>query len=65
MYASRFDVVTVEAPLPLGRFRLNAIAPKAAMTDAGLAWFFSLLAGTETEPRDHKRRKRQAARGHR
>ena len=66
MHAPRFGVVTVEAPLPLGRFRLNAIAPKAAMMDAGLAWFFSVLAGTEAEPRDNKGRKRQSAqRGHR
>jgi DNA-binding transcriptional LysR family regulator len=55
MHAPRFSVVTVEAPLPLGRFRLNAIAPKAAMMDAGLAWFFNVLAGAETEPGDNKR----------
>ena len=55
MHAPRFDVVTVEAPLPLGRFRLNAIAPKAAMMDAGLAWFFNVLAGAEPAPGDNKR----------
>jgi hypothetical protein len=32
-----------EAPLPLGRFRLTAIAPKVAMMDAGLAWLFDRL----------------------
>ena len=55
MHAPRFDVVTVEAPLPLGRFRLTAIAPKAAMMDAGLAWFFNVLAEAEPAPRDNKR----------
>jgi DNA-binding transcriptional LysR family regulator len=55
MYAPRFGVVTVEAPLPLGRFRLNAIASKAAMMDAGLAWFFNVLAGAEPVPADNKR----------
>ena len=55
MHAPRFGVVTVEAPLPLGRFRLNAIAPKAAMMDAGLAWFFNVLAGAEPAPGDNKR----------
>lgn len=43
MYAQRFGVVGTEAPLSLGRFRLNAVAPKVAMTDLGLAWLFDLL----------------------
>jgi DNA-binding transcriptional LysR family regulator len=55
MYVPRFDVVTVEAPLPFGRFRLTAIAPKAAMMDAGVAWFFNVLAEAEPAPRDNKR----------
>jgi DNA-binding transcriptional LysR family regulator len=55
VHAPRFDLVTVEAPLPLGRFRLTAVAPKVAMMDAGLAWFFSMFAGTEPEPPDKKR----------
>lgn len=55
MHAPRFGIVTVEAPLPLGRFRLTAIAPKAAMMDAGLAWFFDVLYRSESEPGDNKR----------
>ena len=55
MHAPRFEVVTVEAPLPLGRFRLTAIAPKAAMMDAGLAWFFNVLAEAESAPGDDRR----------
>jgi DNA-binding transcriptional LysR family regulator len=43
LHAARFGVVALEAPLPLPRFRLNAITPKAAMMDAGLAWLFDLL----------------------
>lgn len=34
-----------EAPLPLTGFRLNAVAPRAAMMDAGLAWLFDVLVG--------------------
>jgi DNA-binding transcriptional LysR family regulator len=44
MHAPRFDVAIMDAPLPLAGFRLTAVAPKSAMTDAGLAWFFDLLA---------------------
>jgi DNA-binding transcriptional LysR family regulator len=55
IHAPRFGVVTVEVPLPLGRFRLTAIAPKAAMMDAGLAWFFDVLAGSGPQPGDDKR----------
>lgn len=43
MHASRFGVVGLEAPLALGRFRLNAVAPKVAMMDMGLAWLFDAL----------------------
>jgi DNA-binding transcriptional LysR family regulator len=43
MHAARFDVVSFDAPLPLARSRLNAVAPRSAMLDAGLAWLFDLL----------------------
>lgn len=43
MHAPRFGVVGLEAPLPLGRFRLNAVAPKVAMMDMGLSWLFDVL----------------------
>jgi len=45
-HARRFGVVAREAPLPLGRFRLNAVASKAALMEEGLAWLFALLAGS-------------------
>jgi len=59
LHAPRFGVVTVEAPLPLSRFRLNAVAAKAAMMDAGLAWFFNVLAGAATEPGRSRSRNRR------
>ncbi|NJO43724.1 MAG: LysR family transcriptional regulator [Cyanobacteria bacterium RU_5_0] len=43
MHAQRFKVVGTEAPLSLGRFRLNAVAPKVAMMDLGLVWLFDML----------------------
>lgn len=38
MLGPRFGVVAVEPPLPLPMFRLNAVAPKAALMDDGIAW---------------------------
>jgi DNA-binding transcriptional LysR family regulator len=46
-HARRFGVVGREAPLPLGRFHLNAVASKAAMLDEGLAWLFDQLARSQ------------------
>jgi DNA-binding transcriptional LysR family regulator len=43
MHARRFGIVSLESPLPLGRFHLNAAAPKVAMMDIGLAWLFDVL----------------------
>ncbi|KGQ20579.1 Transcriptional regulator [Lysobacter dokdonensis DS-58] len=36
-------VVAIEPPLPLGRFPINAIAPRAALADAGVAWLLDRL----------------------
>lgn len=44
MHATRFGVTSTEAPLPLSLFRIRAIAPRVAMTDAGLAWLFDVVA---------------------
>jgi DNA-binding transcriptional LysR family regulator len=38
MLGPRFGVVAVEPPLPLPMYRLNAVAPKAALMDDGVAW---------------------------
>jgi DNA-binding transcriptional LysR family regulator len=43
MHAARFGIVGLDAPLPLPGFRVNAVTPKVAMMDAGLAWLFDLL----------------------
>jgi DNA-binding transcriptional LysR family regulator len=43
MHASRFGVVGIDAPIPLGHFKMNSIVPKVAMMDAGLAWLAGLL----------------------
>jgi DNA-binding transcriptional LysR family regulator len=47
MHAARFGVVGREAPLPFGRYRLNVVAPQAALMDAGLAWLLDRLAAPE------------------
>lgn len=54
-HASRFGVVGLEAPLPLGRFQLNAVASMAAMMDLGLAWLFDVLAKTEQAGRKYQK----------
>lgn len=56
MHAATFGVVSREAPLPLARSCINAVASKAAMMDAGLAWLFGLLPGAVGSAA--KRRKR-------
>jgi DNA-binding transcriptional LysR family regulator len=43
MHGRRFGVVAVEAPLPLPFFRLNAVVPKAALMDDGVAWLLDRL----------------------
>lgn len=47
MHGRRFGVVSTEAPLPLDRFRVRAIAPRVAMMDSGLAWLFNALGGAK------------------
>lgn len=44
-YRERFGVVYSELPFPLPRSRIRAVAPKAAMADAGVAWLFNTLVG--------------------
>ena len=45
-YGARFTIVAIDSPVPLPRFRLHVAAPKAAMMDEGLKWFFDLLRRT-------------------
>jgi DNA-binding transcriptional LysR family regulator len=44
MHAAQFGILSLAAPLSLPGFRINAVTPKAAMMDAGVAWLFELLA---------------------
>jgi DNA-binding transcriptional LysR family regulator len=56
MHGTHFGVLGLEAPLPLPNYRLNAVATKAALMDAGLIWLFDLLAGAEhAAPSRHRR----------
>lgn len=48
-YAQHFGVVCAAAPLPLIHSRIRAIAPKAALMDAGVAWLFDRL-GKAVQP---------------
>ena len=41
--ARRFGLQSVAAPLPLPGFQISAIATRAALTDAGVAWLFGTL----------------------
>jgi DNA-binding transcriptional LysR family regulator len=47
LHAARFGVAIAKAPLPLRRDRIRAIASKAAMMDAGVAWLFGVLQDTQ------------------
>ena len=38
-----FNVVAVDAPMPLGRFKLSIVVPEVAMMDSGIAWLVDLL----------------------
>jgi DNA-binding transcriptional LysR family regulator len=42
-HAARFGVVAVDAPLPLGQFKVNIVAPQVALMDAGLHWLVALV----------------------
>jgi DNA-binding transcriptional LysR family regulator len=53
MHGARFGVIGIEAPVPLTRFQLHALAPKVAMMDMGLLWLFELLVGQEANDRRH------------
>ena len=48
-------VVAIEPPIPLGRFRLNAVVPKAAGSDTGLAWLMDCLAAAVRGKRQRMR----------
>lgn len=43
MHGARFGVVSTKAPMPLPNDPIRAVASKAAMMDAGVAWLFGVL----------------------
>jgi DNA-binding transcriptional LysR family regulator len=43
VHASRFGIVARDAPLPLQRFRIHAVALKAATLDLGIRWFLDAI----------------------
>ncbi len=50
MQGPRFGVVAVEPPLALPRFRLNAVVPRAALMDEGVAWLLDRLGEAAASP---------------
>lgn len=61
MHAARFGVTSTPAPLRLPRFRIRAIASKAAMMDVGLAWLFATLRNVvQTDAATSGRRRKRA-----
>jgi DNA-binding transcriptional LysR family regulator len=46
IHAAQFGVVTVDAPVPFDRFKLNIVVPQTAMMDAGIAWLVALVQQT-------------------
>ncbi len=57
-HASRFGIVAREAPLPLPRFRLHAIASRAALMDTGVTWLVDAIARAAPEAAKERRRSR-------
>lgn len=52
LHAKRFGILSLDMPLRLAPYRLNAVTSKAAMMDAGVAWMFDLtVAAGRVEPR--------------
>jgi hypothetical protein len=63
MHAGRFGVVTSELPLAYPHSVVRAVATKAAMMDAGIAWLVGTLEQVSRTSVGEKpsRRKRRAA----
>lgn len=56
-HGGRFGVTALEPPLPFGQTRVRAVATRAAMTDAGVAWLMELL--QQEAPPAHRRSTRR------
>jgi DNA-binding transcriptional LysR family regulator len=62
MHGKRFGVTSVEAPVPLQRFRIRAVMTKAAAMDMGVAWLFDLLGQAPAISTPRRRRPARAER---
>lgn len=62
VHAARFGITTLEPPLPFGRSKVYALAPKAASTDGGIVWLMNLLEKLLAQPARVKNRDGRAAR---
>lgn len=58
LHGARFGVVGTKTPLPMRRDRIRAIASKAAMMDAGVAWLMAALARATRRDSDPAQRPR-------
>jgi DNA-binding transcriptional LysR family regulator len=56
-HAARFGLTSAELPVTLGRDPIRAVATKAAMMDAGVAWLFELLPTIGAGPKSGQRDK--------
>jgi len=62
MHAPRFGVIALDAPLSLGRFELSLVVPRAALTDAGVAWLAALVERASSSSRPARTRSTSGAR---
>jgi DNA-binding transcriptional LysR family regulator len=64
-HGARFGVMAAAPPVPLRRFQVRAITPRAASGDAGLAWLLDLLGRTawEAAPAAPEPRRRRGGSG--
>jgi DNA-binding transcriptional LysR family regulator len=59
-HGAKFGVVAIEPPLPLASTRVRAVATRAAMNDAGVAWLMNLIAREAPRARRASRRRSAA-----
>ncbi|HWM45323.1 MAG TPA: LysR family transcriptional regulator [Xanthobacteraceae bacterium] len=57
LFEKRLGIVMVDPPIALPQFPIWAVTPKAALTDAGVAWLFELVAkhATRSAPKERRR----------
>jgi DNA-binding transcriptional LysR family regulator len=58
LHAARYGLKAIEPPFSLSRFQIRAIAPRAAMSDAGIAWLMAVFEAVVPRTAGAKRRRR-------